>query len=183
MSKHKPKHKRKRPGGHHAPGGSTDEKIIAELQQRLAELEATDASQAGAIWGATHKLLLKTACPPAAISRIIVARDSAALAALVGAVARGEAESIDSPQQPTAVSFDIPHETLKMAMRAFRKRLKLTRLDHESKLGVGPMTSGRKADVDAILPPHEYSTQVWEALVAEGQLKAAGQGFYALAEE
>ncbi len=185
MSKHKPKRKRKRPGPHHAPArrGGTDETIIAELQQRLAELEATDAGQAGAIWGATHKLLLKTACAPAAISRIIVARDAAALAALVGAVARGEAESIDSPQEPMAASFDIPHETLKMAMRAFRKRLKLTRLDHESKLGVGPMTSGRKADVDAILPPHEYATQVWEALVAEGQLKAAGQGFYALAEE
>ncbi len=157
--------------------------IIAELQQRVAELETTDPDQAGAIWGATHKLLLKTGCAPAAISRIIIARDTAALDALVGAVARGEAESIDSPQPPTAVSFDVPHQTLKMAMRAFRKRLKLTRLDHESKLGVGPMSSGRQADVDAILPPHEYATKVWEALVAEGQLKSAGQGFYALAEE
>ncbi|MCH7847474.1 MAG: hypothetical protein IIB53_03845 [Planctomycetes bacterium] len=90
---------------------------------------------------------------------------------------------MDAPEEPKAVRFDIPHETRKMAMRAFRKRLKLTRLDHESKLGVGPMTSGRKADVDAILPPHEYATQVWEALVAEGQLKSFGQGFYALAEE
>ena len=179
----KPKRKRKRPGPHHAPAVSTDETIVAELEQRLAELEATDAGQAGAIWGATHKLLLKTACAPAAISRIIIARDTAALAVLVGAVARGEAESIDSPQQPTAASFDIPHQTLKMAMRAFRKRLKLTRLDHESKLVIGPTPSGRKADVDAILPPHEYARQVWEALVAEGQLKAAGQGFYALAEE
>ena len=68
-------------------------------------------------------------------------------------------------------------------MHAFRKRLKLTRLDHESKLGVGPMTSGRKADVDAILPPREFAAQVWEALVTDGQLKAAGQGFYALSEE
>ncbi|MEE8155969.1 MAG: hypothetical protein V3T53_13530 [Phycisphaerales bacterium] len=179
----KPKRKRKRPGGHHTAVGPTTEQVVAELQQRVIELQSTTSDQAGALWGATHKLLLKTACAPAAISRIVIARDTAALAALVGAVARGEAESIDSPQQPTAVSFDIPHQTLKMAMRAFRKRLKLTRLDHESKLGVGPMTSGRKADVDAILPPHEYATQVWEALVAEGQLKAAGQGFYALAEE
>ncbi len=179
----KPKRKRKRPGGHHTAVGPTTEQVVAELQQRVIELQSTTSDQAGALWGATHKLLLKTACDRAVVGRIIVARDTAALAALVGAVARGEAESIDSPQQPTAVSFDIPHQTLKMAMRAFRKRLKLTRLDHESKLGVGPMTSGRKADVDAILPPHEYATQVWEALVAEGQLKAAGQGFYALAEE
>jgi len=117
------------------------------------------------------------------VGRIIVARDSKTLSALVDALDRGDTESFDQPQQEEAVSFDIPFETRKMAMRAFRKRLKLTRLDHESKLGVGPMSSGRKADVDAILPPHEYSRQVWESLVAEGQLKAYGQGFYALAEE
>ena len=117
------------------------------------------------------------------VGRIIVARDSDTLTTLVGTLQRGDPESFDEPQQEVAASIDIPHESRKMAMRAFRKRLKLTRLDHESKLGVGPMSSGRKADVDAILPPHEYARQVWEALVAEGQLRSFGQGFYGLAEE
>ncbi len=179
----KPKRKRKRPGGHHIAVGPSTEQIVAELQQRVVELESTDAAEAGALWGAIHKLLLKTACDRAVVGRIIVARDSDTLTALVGALERGDPEAFDEPQQEAEASFDIPHETLKMAMRAFRKRLKLTRLDHESKLGVGPMSSGRKADVDAILPPREYARQVWEALVAEGQLKAFGQGFYALAEE
>lgn len=179
----KPKRKRKRHRGHHTAVGPNTEQIVAELKQRVVELESTDAAEAGALWGAIHKLLLKTACDRAVVGRLIVARDSDTLTALIGALERGDPESVDEPQQETAPSIDIPHETRKMAMRAFRKRLKLTRLDHESKLGVGPMSSGRKADVDAILPPHEYATQVWEALVAEGQLKAAGQGFYGLAEE
>ncbi len=181
MSKNK--RKRKRPGGHHAPAGPTTEKIVAELDQRVAELETTEAGQAGAIWGATHKLLLTTPHDPSAIGRIIVARDIAALAALVRALGHGEVKALDLPQQSNAPTCDIPRETLTKAMHAFRKRLKLTRLDHESKLGVGPMTSGRKADVDAILPPREFAPEVWEALVTDGQLKAAGQGFYALSEE
>lgn len=179
----KPKRKRKRPGGHHTVVRPTNEQIAAELQQRLNELQSTDSEQAGALWGAIHKLLLKTSCDRAVVGRIIVARDSAALRTLVGAVERGEPESIALPQEEVPATIDIPHETRKMAMRAFRKRLKLTRLDHESKLGVGPMSSGRKADVDAILPPHEYPRPVWEALVTDGQLKSAGQGFYGLAEE
>ncbi|MCP3914857.1 MAG: hypothetical protein GY711_04755 [bacterium] len=68
-------------------------------------------------------------------------------------------------------------------MRAFRKRLKLTRLDHESKLGVGPMTGGRKASFDAILPPHEFPPEVWRALVAEGKLRDLGAGFFQLEED
>ena len=37
---------------------------------------------------------------------------------------------------------EIPPEQLKLAYKAFKKRLKLTRLDSESKLGVGPLSSG-----------------------------------------
>ncbi|HCA38620.1 MAG: hypothetical protein CMJ63_01425 [Planctomycetaceae bacterium] len=77
---------------------------------------------------------------------------------------------------------DIPHETKRAAMKAFRRRMKLMRLDHESKLGVGPMTSGKKADFDSILPPREFDENVWKVLAAEGQLKATGRGFYGLAE-
>ena len=44
------------------------------------------------------------------------------------------------------------------------------------------MTSGRKADFDAIMPPHEYPSEVWESLVAEGKLRGAGPGFYMLAD-
>lgn len=63
-------------------------------------------------------------------------------------------------------------------MKAFKKRLKLTRLDDESSLGHGPMSSGRTSGVVAITPPNQYPRAVWDALVKLGRLKYAGQGLY-----
>ncbi len=71
---------------------------------------------------------------------------------------------------------------LKRAMKAFRKRLKLTRLNEESKLGRNPLTSGKKSDVVAIMPPHQYPDAVWQELIRRGRLKDAGNGFYELVE-
>ncbi|MCH7596286.1 MAG: hypothetical protein IID35_06975 [Planctomycetes bacterium] len=69
-------------------------------------------------------------------------------------------------------------EELRKAMKAFKKRLKLTRLDDESSLGHGPMSSGRTSGVVAITPPNQYPRAVWDALVELGRLKYAGQGLY-----
>ncbi len=71
---------------------------------------------------------------------------------------------------------------LKRAMKAFRKRLKLTRLNEESKLGRNPLTSGKKSDIVAIMPPHQYPDAVWQELIRRGRLKDAGNGFYELVE-
>jgi hypothetical protein len=71
---------------------------------------------------------------------------------------------------------------LKRAMKAFRKRLKLTRLDHESKLGRSPLTSGKQSGVVAILAPREFPQEVWDELVRQGKLKDGGGGFYELNE-
>ena len=67
-------------------------------------------------------------------------------------------------------------------MKAFRKRLKLTRLNEESKLGRNPLTSGKKSDVVAIMPPRQYADAVWQELIRRGRLKDAGNGFYELVE-
>ncbi len=80
------------------------------------------------------------------------------------------------PGTPTA-------EELKKAFKAFRKRLKLTRLDEESKLGGGAMSSGRKSDIVAITPPSQFSQAVWDELVRQGKLKKAGHGMYELVGE
>ena len=72
--------------------------------------------------------------------------------------------------------------TLKRAMKAFRKRLKLTHLNEESKLGRSPLTGGKHSDVVAIMPPHQYPPEVWQELVKRGRLKNAGTGFYELVE-
>lgn len=71
---------------------------------------------------------------------------------------------------------------LKAAMKAFRKRLKLTCLDDQSRIGVGPMSSGRQSGIVGITPPDQYPEQVWEELVRQGKLKRAGGGMYELAQ-
>jgi hypothetical protein len=72
-------------------------------------------------------------------------------------------------------------EELKRALGAFKKRLKLTRLDQESKLGGGrPMTSGKKSDIMGIVPPRDFRDEVWRELARQGKLKDMGGGFYGL---
>ena len=71
---------------------------------------------------------------------------------------------------------------LKLAFKAFKKRLKLTRLDAESKVGVGPMSTGANWGIVAIMPPNQYPRSVWDELVRLGKLKNAGQGMYSLVE-
>ncbi len=90
----------------------------------------------------------------------------------------------ESPgQQPASEpgGAPIPEETLQRALGAFRKRLKLTRLDHESKLGAHkPMTGGKKLEGLSILPPNDYPREVWRELARQGKLKDMGGGFYTL---
>ncbi len=75
----------------------------------------------------------------------------------------------------------ISEEDLKRAMTMFRKRLKFTKLDMESKLGAHrPMTSGKKADVQGIIPPREVRPEVWAELARQKKLKDMGGGFYSL---
>jgi len=87
------------------------------------------------------------------------------------------------PDGPEASPADGPTPAeLKRAMKAFRKRLKLMRLDDESGLGGGSMTGGRESDIVAIPPPSGYSNEVWEKLVELGRLRDAGHGNYELGE-
>jgi hypothetical protein len=70
---------------------------------------------------------------------------------------------------------------IKSAYLAFKKRWKLTRLDQESRIGRGPMSSGQKSTIIGIEPPHQYPAAVWELLVQQGKLKRAGRDQYAMA--
>lgn len=77
---------------------------------------------------------------------------------------------------------DISPETLRRAMKAFKKRLKLTALDDDSRLGRGPF-SGGAVGVFAIRPPDQYPDEVWQELRRQGKLKDAGHGMYKLPSE
>lgn len=74
-------------------------------------------------------------------------------------------------------------DELKAALKAFKKRLKLTRLDEESKMSRRPTTSGQASSIIAITPPKQFSDAVWEALVKQGRLKRGGHGTYELPAE
>ncbi len=69
-------------------------------------------------------------------------------------------------------------EECKRALKAFNKRLKLMRLDDESRVGGGSMSSGVQSGIVAIRPPNNYPQEVWDELVRKGILKKAGPGLY-----
>jgi hypothetical protein len=72
---------------------------------------------------------------------------------------------------------------LRNALKAFKKRLKLARLDDESRLGRGAMSGGGRSGIVAIPPPARYPQAVWDELVRQGKLRRAGQGLYELPDQ
>ncbi|MFV1968504.1 MAG: hypothetical protein ACC628_24035 [Pirellulaceae bacterium] len=84
--------------------------------------------------------------------------------------------------EPTSTPEPLSKEELRLAMKAFRKRLKLTRLDDESRMGRGPMSSGRQSGIVAITPPNQFSKAVWQELAKQGKLKHDRGGLYSLVE-
>ncbi|WP_169972659.1 hypothetical protein [Tautonia rosea] len=68
-------------------------------------------------------------------------------------------------------------EERKRALKAFKKRLKLTRLDDESGLSRG---GGKRSGITGITPPPGHPAEVWDELVALGKLKRDMGGTYAL---
>ena len=74
-------------------------------------------------------------------------------------------------------------EDLKAALKAFKKRLKLTRLEEESQLTRRPTTSGKPSEIVAITPPNQFPAAVWEELVKQGRLKKGLHGTYELVKE
>ena len=176
----KPKRKNK---GNTGPRPVDPEAVLREIEQSIDALAQASPAEAGPMWGAMHKLLLKAKADAQSIMPVIGRRDLDGLRDILRTLRGEETESITEDTTPAEPVAEIDPDTLKKAMRAFRKRLKLARLDHESRLGVGPMSGGKKSDIDAILAPQEFPTEVWEALVHAGDLKRAGSGFYQLVDD
>ena len=70
-------------------------------------------------------------------------------------------------------------EERKRAYKAFKKRLKLARLDDHSGLSPGSKTS----HIGGITPPPGHPVGIWDELVHEGKLKNEGHGIYSLATD
>ncbi|MHC4984098.1 MAG: hypothetical protein ACYTF6_13140 [Planctomycetota bacterium] len=129
-----------------------------------------DPRQAVGEWKEVYRLLQNTELPPGRVTGVVGMRDMPGLATL-----------IDQLRAPApAAPADVPsEETCRKALQAFRKRLSLTILDEESKLGRGPLSKGADAAA-AIVPPNEWPESVWQELVRQGKLRYIGHGFYEL---
>jgi hypothetical protein len=87
------------------------------------------------------------------------------------------------PSEPTGSSSPTASpnpDELRKAIKAFKKRLKLARLDDESRLGHGPMSTCGKSGIVSIQPPSQFPQTVWDELVKQGRLKYVGHGLYEL---
>jgi len=102
---------------------------------------------------------------------IVEGRDTAALTALLAAWESGETLR---PVQDRGV--------LKRAVKAFRKRLKVARLDEESRIG-GAFSQGLRSGITGVEPPDAYPPDVWKALVRAGRLIDAGHKILELPPE
>ena len=188
---------------------------LQKLGEIVSDLYLAEGSRTTKLWTSARAALMKLTAPDdPRVANVLSTRSVTALAKLVNdlnAMAKAEpaapsaepSESVigqtpatpitaQSPQSTTpsvppeqSAAAPIDPEQLKHAMKAFRKRLKLTRLDEESKLGrVGnPMSGGKASKIVAIMAPREFPSRVWEELERQGKLKNAVGSFYELAEE
>lgn len=120
-------------------------------------------------WNHARHVLESTRAQEPELDRAIAARDFAALKGLVEQWTSGKTML---PKQD--------REVLAHAMKAFRKSLKVTRLDAESSIGGGPMSSGRQSGILGMRPPDRYPREVWEELARQKRLISAGHGIYEL---
>jgi len=136
----------------------------------VADLEREPASENP--W--THALhaLEPTRVQEPGLVKTIEGRDFAALKALV--------EGWKSGKLPLPVQ---DRDVLTRALRAFRKSLKVTRLDAESSIGGGPMSSGRHSQIAGMRPPDRYSRDVWDELARQKRLLSVGHGIFELPPE
>ncbi len=170
----------RRKSGRGQPNPPDASQALEEARQHAQAL-AEDGAEA-ALWGRLSKALVAAGAAGRDVMPLIMARNLDGVVRLI-AVLAGDVPRDEAPPSTTEddrIAVDVPDEIKRHAMKAFRRRLKLMRLDHESKLGVGPLTGGKAADFESILPPRAFGPEVWKALAADGRLQATGRGFYKL---
>lgn len=137
------------------------------LAARAAEV-ASDAANVEA-WSAANQALGSLRDVEPDLAAAVEARDPALLQAILERWASGKRPLPEHDR-----------DLLKRAMRAFRKRLRVTLLDAESSLGGGPMSGGRSSDISGVSAPGIYPRAIWLELVRQGRLINAGQGVFEL---
>jgi hypothetical protein len=71
-------------------------------------------------------------------------------------------------------------EVLKRAMKAWKRRLEITRGDDEITGGRNPLSRGASSSITGVKGPERYPPDVWALLVKQGKLRDAGHGLLEL---
>lgn len=139
--------------------------LLCTLLEPLADGSSEDWSSARAALDAADEA-------DGELLSIVEGRDAAGLTALLAAWSSGETLR---PVHDRGV--------LKRAVKAFRKRLKLARLDQESRIGGGAFSKGERSGITGVEPPNSYPPDVWAELVRVGRLIDADQRILELPPE
>lgn len=145
--------------------------LLSQLIAGVLE-EIRAGGDPGRAWARARAAIANTRIAEAELAALIDAQDAAALASIV--------------EQWNTNKRILPfqdREVLRRAMTAFRKTLKITRLDSESSVGGGPMSSGRHSAIVGITPPNRYGREVWDELVRQKRLLGGRHGVYELPPE
>jgi len=137
------------------------------LQALVARLESDPADATA--WAEARTLVKAAEDEEPELQAALEAQDLEALQAIVAGWASG---------QRLLTVHD--RGVLKRAMKAYRKSLKVTRLDAESKIGGSPMSSGRESAIAGIRPPERYPREVWDELARQERLIDVKHGLYEL---
>ncbi len=176
--------------------------FVTKLATVVSDLYITKSDkEVGRLWSKAKEFLAKTSANPTRVAKLVGEKNLEELARVVNelsnakpgeatAKATDAAAATPAGSAPAAAATEaapapdpaaaIAPETLKAAMTAFRKRLKLTVLSDESRLSPRVMTGGKKSEIVGIIPPDQWGREVWDELARQGKLKYTGRGFYEL---
>jgi hypothetical protein len=143
------------------------ELLTTVLKSAVERLAAAPADAAP--WAEAAEALRPSRAAEPELARVIDAKDLAALRKLI--------EEWNAGKRHLPVQ---DREVLARAMKAFRKSLKVTRLDAESSIAGGPMSAGRESSILGIRPPDRYPRAVWDELARQGRLVAGRHGLFEL---
>jgi hypothetical protein len=140
--------------------------IHAALQAGMPPAKAADE------WALAGRLLTRLTRDTTRADQIVKDRDLDGLGLLLDGL-EGKITAVDTTPKPT-----FPAEEMQKALRAFLKRLHVTKLADESRLGGRYTSAGRHSAIGAMQPPDGFPDGIWDALARAGKLKDLGQGFY-----
>jgi hypothetical protein len=142
---------------------------MREVAGKIAAAADEDAAEAG--WQEMERLLETVGAEEDEIIALpVLEQDLAQVHAL-----------LDGWESGRGALSDWDKAVLKRALKAYRKRLKLMRLDDESSASRNPLSRGEESTILGVRPPETYAPEIWEFLVLQGKLRDAGGGLLELA--